>query len=74
LRERRPMPAIALTGYGGPEVERQTRDAGFNRHLTKPIVFDHLLAAITEATAASVGALLADREHLHADGQAAPAW
>lgn len=28
---------IALTGYGGREDEREALDAGFNRHLVKPV-------------------------------------
>ena len=27
---------IALTGYGGDEDKRQSREAGFNGHLVKP--------------------------------------
>ena len=72
LRERQPIPAIALTGHGGREVECQTREAGFARHLTKPIVFADLLAAVAEATSASVDQLHSFRPDFHADGQATP--
>ena len=37
---------IALTGYGQPEDTAQTRDAGFDAHLVKPIDIQRLLAHI----------------------------
>jgi CheY-like chemotaxis protein len=43
--------AIALTGYGDDEDLRQTREAGFSMHLTKPINFDQLKGAIQQAMA-----------------------
>ena len=33
---------IALTGYGGEEDRRRTRDAGFDHHLVKPVDLDEL--------------------------------
>jgi signal transduction histidine kinase len=39
------MPLIALTGYGTEDESRRTRDAGFDRHLTKPVD----LVELTEA-------------------------
>jgi signal transduction histidine kinase len=39
---------IALTGYGQPEDLRRSRDAGFARHLVKPVDGDELLDLITE--------------------------
>ena len=42
------IPAIALTAYAN-EVERQRSfDAGFQKHLAKPIMIPELIAAITE--------------------------
>ena len=43
-------PAIAYSGYSGPNEIERARAAGFNRHLTKPIDVETLLAAIREVT------------------------
>ncbi len=51
LQSRKPYPAIALTGFGMDDDVRRTRDAGFRIHLTKPIDFRALEAAIREAVA-----------------------
>jgi CheY-like chemotaxis protein len=40
------IPAIALTGHGGEEDRAQTRGAGFNAHLTKPVAPEEMLEAI----------------------------
>jgi CheY-like chemotaxis protein len=48
---RRPFHAIALTGFGMDEDIARTRDAGFVEHLTKPIDFQKLRAAIARVTA-----------------------
>ncbi|MDB4986968.1 MAG: Chemotaxis protein methyltransferase CheR [Myxococcaceae bacterium] len=37
---------IALTGYGGDEERRRSREAGFDVHLVKPILPDALAKAI----------------------------
>jgi CheY-like chemotaxis protein len=37
---------IALTGYGGDEERRRSREAGFDIHLVKPILPDTLAEAI----------------------------
>jgi CheY-like chemotaxis protein len=37
---------IALTGYGQPEDQRKSRQAGFNAHLTKPVDPEVLTAAL----------------------------
>ena len=48
LSEGQNIPAIALTAYAG-EVDRQlSLDAGFNRHLAKPINIPELITVITE--------------------------
>jgi CheY-like chemotaxis protein len=44
----RPVRAIALTGYGMDPDVRGNLDAGFVRHLTKPIDPEELLAAVGE--------------------------
>jgi PAS domain S-box-containing protein len=43
---------IALTGYGQAEDRRRALAAGFDVHLTKPVVPDHLARAIANAAAA----------------------
>lgn len=48
LRAHRPVRGIALTGFGRREDLAQTRDAGFECHLTKPVDLPTLLAAIEE--------------------------
>ena len=48
LPEGKDIPAIALTAYAG-EMERQSSfDAGFQKHIAKPIDIPELIAAITE--------------------------
>jgi len=39
---------IALTGWGADEDRRRTREAGFDRHLVKPVDPDALLKMIAE--------------------------
>jgi CheY-like chemotaxis protein len=46
LLGRRAMKGIALTGYGTESDIEQTREAGFEKHLTKPINFLDLQTAI----------------------------
>jgi len=48
LLTKRPMKGIALTGYGMESDVQQTRQAGFQKHLTKPINLQELQAAIQE--------------------------
>jgi CheY-like chemotaxis protein len=38
---------IAITGYGQESDRRKTRDAGFHRHLTKPVGLAAIEAALT---------------------------
>ena len=42
------MPAIALTAYAGELDRQQAHEAGFQRHLTKPIEPDAIVAAVIE--------------------------
>jgi len=42
----RPIPGIALSGYGMDDDVKRSREAGFSEHLTKPIDFPKLEAAI----------------------------
>jgi CheY-like chemotaxis protein len=46
LSRERAVPAIALSGYGTREDVSRNLDAGFRRHLTKPIDAEELIAAI----------------------------
>ena len=46
LNALRPTPAIAFSGFGSEEDVRQSREAGFAEHLTKPIDMLQLEAAI----------------------------
>ncbi|MBV8279456.1 MAG: response regulator [Verrucomicrobia bacterium] len=41
-------PAVALTGYGMREDVERCLNAGFNRHVTKPVTFEALRQIITE--------------------------
>lgn len=50
VARRGPVSAIALTGYGMEEDIRQSRDAGFLAHMTKPIDFIKLQALIRQMT------------------------
>jgi CheY-like chemotaxis protein len=42
------VPLIAMTGYGQPDDHRRTADAGFARHLVKPIQLDDLHEVLRE--------------------------
>lgn len=44
----RRVPAIALSGHAAPEDERRSLEAGFSRHLVKPVDFPALHAAIQD--------------------------
>lgn len=48
IQQMRPVQAIALSGYGMEEDMRQSREAGFSAHLTKPINLDQLLRLLDE--------------------------
>ncbi len=44
-------PAIVVSGFGTERDRAQSREVGFCEHLTKPIDFDHLVAAIRRVAA-----------------------
>ncbi|HZR77657.1 MAG TPA: hybrid sensor histidine kinase/response regulator, partial [Chthoniobacterales bacterium] len=46
LRKSKPMPGIALSGFGMDADVNKAREAGFSEHLTKPINFERLEQAI----------------------------
>jgi CheY-like chemotaxis protein len=52
LKSRYGLSGIALSGYGMEEDVRQSREAGFDRHLTKPVGIQALEAAIRESAQA----------------------
>ena len=47
----RPVPAIALSGYGMEDDLRQTKEAGFFAHLVKPVNLDQLRHLLDQITA-----------------------
>ena len=55
LRRERDVPAIALSGYGMEEDVRQSRAAGYNEHLTKPIDFSLLMLTVNRLLSAPKG-------------------
>ncbi len=48
IRSRRPMPGIALSGFGSAADIEQSLASGFNVHLTKPVDFRRLDAVIQQ--------------------------
>jgi two-component system CheB/CheR fusion protein len=46
-------PAIAYSGYSGPDEVRRALETGFKAHITKPADLERLVAAVTSATAAA---------------------
>ena len=47
LRQSHPdLKGIAVSGYGRYEDMRDSKEAGFSEHLTKPVDFDALVAAV----------------------------
>jgi CheY-like chemotaxis protein len=50
LTRRYGLKGIALSGYGMEEDLRRSREAGFERHLTKPVNFQVLQAVLREVT------------------------
>ncbi len=54
LRETYRLSGIALSGFGMDEDVQRALDAGFVKHLTKPVEFDSLVTNIREALARTV--------------------
>jgi CheY-like chemotaxis protein len=52
LRADLKLRGIALSGFGMEEDVRHAEEAGFSRHLTKPVDFEILLSAIRELLSA----------------------
>jgi CheY-like chemotaxis protein len=51
MSAQRPMKAIAISGYDMGEHIRRAQDAGFARHVTKPVNFQVLMDTIREVLA-----------------------
>ena len=50
-KRKRPVKAVALTGFGGTEDIERGKEAGFDFHLTKPVDFHELRAVLGEIAA-----------------------
>jgi PAS domain S-box-containing protein len=48
LAARTPVPAIAMSGFGTEQDVQRSREAGFAKHLVKPIAFERVLEAIED--------------------------
>jgi PAS domain S-box-containing protein len=48
LQERRAVPGIAMSGFGFDHDVRRSLDAGFSKHLIKPVTVEDVLEAIDE--------------------------
>ena len=46
-----PALLVAMTGYGQDEDRRRSRDAGFDRHLVKPVDLEHVEDLLAELAA-----------------------
>jgi DNA-binding response OmpR family regulator len=51
LRKKSSIKGIVLSGFGTEADVRASRDAGFSRHLVKPVSFELLFEAIAAVTA-----------------------
>jgi two-component system, sensor histidine kinase len=49
---------VAMTGYGQPDDRRQALDAGFDRHLVKPVAFECLRSLLREIESGQQHALV----------------
>jgi two-component system CheB/CheR fusion protein len=55
LRDRHHLTGIAFSGYGTEEDRRQSAEAGFAAHLTKPVAFETLVEEIGRVSPADPG-------------------
>ena len=51
LSRHRPLPGVAVTGHGEEHFVRACHEAGFARHLLKPLGVDALLTTVREVAA-----------------------
>jgi hypothetical protein len=50
-KRKRPVKAVALTGFGAPDDIERSKEAGFDFHLTKPLDFHELRAVLGQIAA-----------------------
>jgi CheY-like chemotaxis protein len=50
-KQKRPITAVALTGFGSPDDIERSKEAGFDFHLTKPVDFHELRAVLGQIAA-----------------------
>jgi DNA-binding response OmpR family regulator len=50
-KRKRPVKAVALTGFGTPDDVERGKEAGFDFHLTKPVDFHELRAVLGQIAA-----------------------
>jgi CheY-like chemotaxis protein len=50
-KRKRPVKAVALTGFGAPDDIERSKEAGFDFHLTKPVDFHELRAVLGQIAA-----------------------
>ena len=50
-KQKRPITAVALTGFGAPDDIERGKEAGFDFHLTKPVDFHELRAVLGQIAA-----------------------
>ena len=50
-KRKRPVTAVALTGFGAPDDIERGKEAGFDFHLTKPVDFHELRAVLGQIEA-----------------------
>lgn len=72
VRTRRPLPGIAMSGYGMKEDLNRSLEAGFAEHLVKPVTMPDLIAAIRRVagTKADVATTNQSRRYPPAKGKA----
>jgi CheY-like chemotaxis protein len=51
VKRKRPVKAVALTGFGAPGDIERGKEAGFDFHLTKPVDFHELRAVLGQIAA-----------------------
>ena len=51
VKRKRPVKAVALTGFGAPDDIERGKEAGFDFHLTKPVDFHELRAVLGQIAA-----------------------
>ena len=60
---------VALTGWGEEETRRRVKEAGFNRHLTKPADLEQVEALLKAASRNEKSFVVASGRSFHYDGR-----